>query len=141
MGALADGIVAFAQPLLDQTDGSVEQMNKAFAVAQLCFNLAILPEDSRDKMLGEMQQSVAMDNEEFKEFQRSIVVPMIRRHEEMFPLMHRRISASPLRSSPSPVVPPRLAAPAEKGVVPAPYAPCPCNSGKKYRFCCGVKGR
>jgi preprotein translocase subunit SecA len=21
------------------------------------------------------------------------------------------------------------------------YAPCPCGSGKKYKFCCGAKGR
>jgi hypothetical protein len=27
MGALADGFVAYAQPLLDQTDGSEEQLN------------------------------------------------------------------------------------------------------------------
>jgi hypothetical protein len=22
-----------------------------------------------------------------------------------------------------------------------PYAPCPCNSGRKYKFCCRAKGR
>ena len=32
MGAIAEGFVAYAQPLLDQTDGSEEQMNKAFAI-------------------------------------------------------------------------------------------------------------
>ena len=40
MGAIAEGFVAYAQPLLDQTDGSEEQLNKAFAISQLCFNLA-----------------------------------------------------------------------------------------------------
>ena len=48
MGAIAEGIVAYAQPLLDQTDGSEEQLNKAFTISQLCYNLALLPEDSRD---------------------------------------------------------------------------------------------
>ena len=46
MGAIAEGFVAYAQPLLDQTDGSEEQLNKAFAISQLCYNLALLPEDS-----------------------------------------------------------------------------------------------
>jgi hypothetical protein len=35
MGAIADGIVAYAQPLLDQTDGSSEQLNKAFALPKI----------------------------------------------------------------------------------------------------------
>ena len=43
MGAIADGFAAFAQPLIDQTDGSMEQLNKALAIAQLCFNLASCP--------------------------------------------------------------------------------------------------
>lgn len=30
MGAIADGFVAYVQPLLDQTDGSMEQLNQAF---------------------------------------------------------------------------------------------------------------
>ncbi len=34
MGAIADGFVAYAQPLLDQTDGSEAQLNKAFAISQ-----------------------------------------------------------------------------------------------------------
>ena len=29
MGAMADAIMAYAQPLIDETDGSIEQMNKA----------------------------------------------------------------------------------------------------------------
>ena len=49
MGAIADAIVAYAQPLLDATDGSVEEMNKAFTLSSLCYNLALLPEDRRDE--------------------------------------------------------------------------------------------
>ena len=71
MGALAEAFVAYAQPLLDQTDGSEEQLNKAFAISQLCYNLALLPDDQRDTMLGEMQQTLGMDDEEFAEFRRS----------------------------------------------------------------------
>jgi len=32
MGAMAEAIVAYAQPLVDETDGSIEQMNKAMSV-------------------------------------------------------------------------------------------------------------
>ena len=100
MGAIAEAFVAYAQPLLDQTDGSEEQLNKAFAISQLCYNLALLPEDSRDTTLSEMRPALKMDDEEFDEFRRSIVVPMIRRHQEMFPLMHRRVATSPSRERP-----------------------------------------
>ena len=40
MGAIADAVWAYAQPLLDDTDGSVEDMNWALSLSQLCWNLA-----------------------------------------------------------------------------------------------------
>ena len=89
MGAIAEALVAYVQPLLDQTDGSEEQLNKAFAIGQLCYNLSLTPEDSRDQALSEMRLTLKMDDEEFDDFRRSIVDPMIRRHEEMFPRIHR----------------------------------------------------
>ena len=92
MGAIAEAIVAFAQPLLDQTDGSQEQMNKAFALTQLCYNLALFPEEDREKTLSEMRRSSGMNDTEFDEFRRELVIPMIRRHEEMFPFLHGRVS-------------------------------------------------
>ena len=103
MGAIAEAFAAYAQPLLDQTDGSEGQLNKAFAISQLCYNLALMPEDSRDQMLSEMRLSLEMDDEEFDDFRRSIVVPMIRRHQEMFPQMHGRGSTDFSQSGPSPV--------------------------------------
>jgi len=144
MGAIAEAIVAYAQPLLDQTDGSEEQLNKAMTISQLCFNLALQPEDKRDQMLSEMRPALHMEDDEFNEFRRTIIDPMIRRHQEMFPLMHRRgsIAASPsvlLPSDPSPQVHSRASREAYPGA--EPYAPCPCNSGKKYKFCCRKKGR
>lgn len=89
MGAIAEALAAYAQPLLDQTDGSEGQLNKAFAISQLCYNLALMPEGSRDGAISEMRLSLEMDDEEFDDFRRSIVVPMIQRHQEMFPQMHR----------------------------------------------------
>ena len=140
MGAIADAIVAYAQPLLDQTDGSYEQMNKALSITQLCYNLALLPEDRREPTLRDMRTALNMDEAEFDEFRRSIVAPMVRRHEEMFPLMHRRLAMNAAQSSPSPRAQPRIAATAQSSPTDR-YAPCPCNSGEKYKFCCGAKRR
>ena len=141
MGALADALVAYARPLLDQTDGSEEQLNKAFAISQLCYNLALLPEDQRDAMLSETRQSLGMDDAEFADFRRSVIDPMIRRHEEMFPGMHWRSFGDSAPSSSSPRAHTRKAAPGERYPGTDRYAPCPCGSGEKYKFCCGAKGR
>jgi hypothetical protein len=141
MGALAEAIVAYAQPLIDQTDGSHEQSNKALAISQLSYNLALLPVDARDNLLVETQQSMGMDDEEFDDFRWSVVDPMIRRHEEMFPPLHRW---GPLNLSP---MPDTLGAPTGKAAVgekypgTGRYAPCPCGSGEKYKFCCSAKRR
>ena len=62
MGALADAFVAYARPLLDQTDGSEEQLNRAFAISQLCYNLSLLPDEQQDAMLREMQQTLGLDD-------------------------------------------------------------------------------
>jgi uncharacterized protein YecA (UPF0149 family) len=140
MGAIPDGFVAFAQPLLDSTDGSQEQLEKAIAISQICFNLALLPENDRERMICESQATLQMDDEEFAEFRRSVVVPMIQRHQEMFPLMHRRHSREP---SPLDQLQPRREPPARGEAFPGTgaYDPCPCNSGKKYKFCCRQKKR
>ena len=139
MGAIAEGFVAYAQPLLDQTDGSEEQLNKAFAMSQLCYNLALLPDDRRDTMLDEVRQTLGMDDAEFAEFRRSVIVPMIRRHEEMFPGMRGRSFGDSATSSSSPRAHTSKAAPGEKYPGTDRYAPCPCGSGEKYKFCCGAK--
>lgn len=141
MGAIAEVILAYAQPLLDQTDGSIEQLNKAMSIGMACYNLAMLPEGERDRVIGEMRQTLSMDDKEFEEFRQSIILPMIRRHEEMFPLLHRGGSSPFGPSSPSPSVPTKKAAPGEKYPGTDRYAPCPCGSGEKYKFCGGAKRR
>jgi len=137
MGAIADAIVGYAQPLIDQTDGSLEQMDKALAISQACWNLSIMSEQERLSVLDGMRSSMEMSESEFADFERSVVLPMIRRHEEMFPRMHRRQSMEPPHwELPSPRA--RLDRPFhEQGSEPDRYSPCPCNSGKKYKFCCG----
>ena len=100
MGAIAEGFVAYAQPLLDQTDGSEEELNKAFAMSQLCYNLALLPEDSRDTTLSELRAGLKMDDEEFDAFRRSVLAPMIQRHQEMFPRLHQRLATGLCKAAP-----------------------------------------
>ena len=49
MGVIAESMVAYAQPLLKATDGSHEQMQNAFSIAQICWNLALLSEAEQEK--------------------------------------------------------------------------------------------
>jgi hypothetical protein len=137
MGGIAEAMAAYAQPLLDQTDGSTQQMNSAFALGQLCWNLALLPEQGRDEALAKMRPTLKMDDDQFETFRRSVVVPMIQRHQEMFPRMHRLGSMESSRGAPAPQTRRATSARAEKFPGTGRNAPCPCNSGRKYKLCCG----
>ena len=116
-------------------------MNRAFSISQICYNLAMLPEDSRESFLSELRHSLKMNEKEFDVFEREVLAPMIRRHQTMFPGMHRRRAASPKTSGSSQWADTRTVEPANTPPVTDRYAPCPCNSGRKYKFCCGAKGR
>lgn len=119
MGAIAESMRAYAQPLIDETDGTPEQINKALDMAQLCWKLALLPEVERAEYIQEMRPMLKMDDEEFKEFQYSFLIPMITRHKQMFPQMHGQ----------------KLSKPATSGKI-GRNSPCPCGSGKKFKKCC-----
>jgi hypothetical protein len=95
MGAIADAIVAYAQPLIDDTDGSMDEVEEAFAVGQICWNLAVTPEEEREEAIVALRPSLELDDLEFEAFRRSIVEPMLRRHREMFPQMHEAHSRAP----------------------------------------------
>jgi uncharacterized protein YecA (UPF0149 family) len=147
MGAFGDAFAAFAQPLIDQTDGSPEDLQKAFTLSQLCYNTALLPPDKREEMFAEMKARLGMEADEFEDFRRSLLEPMIARHKAMFPRLHQRLRepssaggrSSWLESRPVASGPP-TASPEKKSTIDR-YAPCPCGSGKKYKFCCGAKAR
>ena len=81
-----------------------------------------------------------MDDDEFDEFRRGIVDPMIARHHAMFPFLHQRLSGDLAVSLPSPRRQLDTVTPTEEYPVTDRYAPCPCNSGRKFKFCCGKKG-
>ena len=134
MGAIADAIVTYAQPLLDRTDGTAEQLNKAMSMAQTCWNLAIVPEEMFEETLASLRSSLRMNEGEFTAFRHDIIDPMIRRHHEMFPQMRRLASGGPA-SLPAPRSP--IVRPEKKFPGTPRNARCPCGSGKKYKLCCG----
>jgi len=49
-------MIAYAQPLLDATDGSPEQMQNALSIAQMCWNLALLPETEQEESIAVAQR-------------------------------------------------------------------------------------
>jgi uncharacterized protein YecA (UPF0149 family) len=127
MGVMADSMAAYAQPLFDETDGSPEQMQNAMSIAQMCWNLALLPETEQEDMLTEMRPALKMGDAEFAGFRESVIAPMILRHHEMFPNMPRM----GVHTTDSP------ASRETKYPGTGRNEPCPCNSGKKYKRCCG----
>ncbi|MCA9139490.1 MAG: SEC-C domain-containing protein [Planctomycetales bacterium] len=141
MGIIAESIMAYAQPLLEDTDGSIEEMQKGMALAQVCWNLAIMPDEERPAAIESLRESLSLSDAEIEEMRETLFSPMISRHKEMFPLMHQpksrnssdwisRLSSIPSANSDD-RQPPK----------PGRYDPCPCNSGKKYKFCCERKSR
>lgn len=139
MGAIAEAFVAYAQPLIDQTDGSQEQISKALAISQLCYNLALLPEDSRDQALTKMKGSLEMDDDEFEDFRSVVINPMLQQYQEMFPPRQGGSYSPPVQGESAPQGYSRKRASNEAFPGTRPYAPCPCESGKKYKFCCRMK--
>ena len=85
MGVLGDSMVAYAQALIYQTDGSPTQVQNALTISTLCWNLAIQPDAVHDEFLSGMRESLKMDDEEFREFRLDVITPMIQRHRDMFP--------------------------------------------------------
>jgi uncharacterized protein YecA (UPF0149 family) len=137
MGAMAEAIAAYAQPLIDQTDGSSEMMNRALALAQVCWNLALVPAVERDEAIREMQPTLKMNDREFEDFRDTFLILMIQRHEEMFPQLHKHgTTESPIGTFASQV---SVIAPRNSETYPGTgrNAPCPCSSGRKYKRCCG----
>lgn len=126
MGVMADSMAEYAQPLLDETDGSIEQVQNAFAIAQMCWNLALLQEEEQEDLLAHMRPELKLNDTEFADFRETVVVPMIRRHNEMFPNMPRLNSKTT-----TPLPKEKMYSGTGRN------APCPCSSGKKYKRCCG----
>lgn len=138
MGAIAESMAAYAQPLLDETDGSIEGMNSAFGISQICWNLSLLPEDELDDQIADMRTTFdEMDDDEFNEFRRTVVLPMIKRRHEMFPGISQMGSTDNSRGPAQPQTHSTTTSLTKNYPGTGRNAPCPCNSGKKYKRCCG----
>lgn len=126
MGAIAESMELYVQPLLEGCDGSLEQVERAYSIALLCWNLAVLPEDAREESIASMQSTLGMDHEEFENFRAAVVEPMIKRHRELFPNRSKN-SAEKKKTN-------RITK-SYQGT--GRNQSCPCGSGKKYKRCCG----
>lgn len=125
MGRMADAMFAYAQPLLDNTDGSQEQAQYALTTAQMCWNIALLPDAEQAKTLDGMRSSLNLGEDEIEELYTNVVLPMIKRHREMFPDLH----CMSQRNVDHPKVNDKYPGTGRNDR-------CPCGSGKKYKKCC-----
>ena len=137
MGVIAESMVTYAQPLLDGAGGSPEDIQRAMTLAQICWNLALLPDRECEAELAELRPSFHMDDSEFEDFRRSVVLPMIQRHHEMFPNVPRIGAKRSSTATPAPPTDRGVALRTERYPGTGRNAPCPCNSGRKYKRCCG----
>jgi uncharacterized protein YecA (UPF0149 family) len=147
MGAIGEALLEYMRPLTDATDGSPEELEKALALGQLCFNLGQMDQDSRSDHLEKLRESMGLSVEEYAEFFVNLILPMMIRHEEMFPRKKmKQTSVLSVDDQPDD----RLMTKVDKTPHTSPvrrdrnldrYAPCTCDSGKKYKFCCGAPRR
>ena len=86
MGIYAESFVAYAKPLLEPLENSsVENMNQALAIAQICWNISQVSDNEFKKALKNTQQTLCLDDNDFKQFMNDILLPMVIRYHEMFP--------------------------------------------------------
>lgn len=138
MGAMADAMVEYCRPLIERTNGSHESVQSAINVGMTFWNLALLDESERKVGIQNLIDSLDLSAADARVFEEEVAVDMIQRHRDMFPGMHsseyglngfgfaNRSHAFAAHTKSDPYA----------GT--APYAPCPCRSGKKYKFCCRV---
>jgi SEC-C motif len=80
----------FAQPLIDQSDGSIDALNKALSIAMIFWNLAIMPEQEREQALVEIMAEMSVsESEGVQSAFQALAETMIERHRQMFPELHR----------------------------------------------------
>jgi len=136
MGLLGESILAYAQPLIDETDGSLEDVRKAMALAQLCWNMALMSEEKQEEAIDRIRVELGYDDEsDFADFRDLVILPMIQRHKEMFPVMHDRAGNIDTPFTPEELIP-RPATVDSPVMRAGRNEPCPCGSGKKYKKCC-----
>lgn len=82
----AQQFVSFAQPLLDSTDRSKAETQKALTLAQFLWNVAVTRDpEKRAALLGDLLRDIPEGEREAFE---GIARDMLQRHREMFPELH-----------------------------------------------------
>jgi hypothetical protein len=85
----AQQMMDFAQPLIDQSDGSTDALNKALSIAMIFWNLALTPEQEREQALVEIMAGMsAGESDDVRSAFQAMAETMIERHREMFPELH-----------------------------------------------------
>ncbi len=137
MGAFGEAFLEYIQPLLEGVDNSPEAHQNAYHLGQICWNLAISPEDMRDEMYADIGETLGISAEDFENLKMDVLQPMVWRHYTMFPKMHEADMFNAERSIP--MQEPDASIQQDGHMYPgtSPNAPCPCDSGKKYKRCCG----
>ncbi|HYQ29877.1 MAG TPA: SEC-C domain-containing protein [Polyangiaceae bacterium] len=82
-GGWAQQMIEFVQPLLDKSDGSKEQVEKAVSFGMLCWNIAIMPRAERAVAIDAAEREIAKTDEDREAF-RDLVELMLARYEELF---------------------------------------------------------
>jgi SEC-C motif len=82
-GGLAQQMIEFARPLLDRSDGSKEQVDKALSFGMLCWNIAIMPRAERGVAIDAAERAIAKTDEDREAF-RDLVEVMLARYEQLF---------------------------------------------------------
>ena len=83
----AQQFLDFAQPLLDSTDRSKVETQRALTLAQFLWNVAVTRDtEKREAMLEELLRDITPDTE--REAFAGIARDMLQRHREMFPELH-----------------------------------------------------
>jgi tetratricopeptide (TPR) repeat protein len=89
MGGLraAAAMVRYARPLIEMAH-SEKDLKTFMNLAFVCWNLALMPPAERARAMDKAIADLKLD-ELGSQLQRAMLQMMIRRHEELFPLMHR----------------------------------------------------
>jgi hypothetical protein len=82
-GGPAQQMIEFVQPLIDRSDGSKEQIEKALSFGMLFWNIAILPRAERAAAVEEVGRGIAQTDEDREAF-RDLAKVMLARHDELF---------------------------------------------------------
>lgn len=81
----------YAAPLLDNADGpDLKSLNKALTMGTYFWNLALAPEDEREREIARMAAGFDEADTEARAAWQAMAQMMIARHQQMFPEMHVR---------------------------------------------------